>query len=241
MVTAMVWLPGAALSEQGVVQAVPALPSSVAMALPGLLVTRTSCGAAAFRTGGRRGAGSASFVGSFPGSGLGRGSAGGDWTAGSGGVTAAVWSGAAAGGVRAAVAAPGPSGLGLSSAGDSGAAATGGGWDLGGSAFASLAGEAGARWLFLEISRPIPASRAATTSIPTRKGTKPARRFFGIRAVVVLSPARAARREGGRTTASLGTSTMVAALRLPPRGSGFQPWLAPPALSSAAVNSWQFR
>src|SRR5450432_2217780 len=105
MVTAMVWLPGAALSEQGVVQAVPALPSSVAMALPGLLVTRTSCGAAAFRTGGRRGAGSASFGVSFADSGLGRGSAGGDWTTGLGGFAATVWSGGAAGGVRAGVAA----------------------------------------------------------------------------------------------------------------------------------------
>src|SRR5471032_461658 len=105
MVMAMVWEPGAALSEQGVVHTA-VLPSRVAVAPAGLVEISTSCAAAMARAGGRRAGGSAVLAGGVSSagpSGLGLVSAttvgaetGGEVTAGAGGVVLVkVWGGGA--------------------------------------------------------------------------------------------------------------------------------------------------
>src|SRR5450432_3465914 len=199
MVMAMVWEPGAALSEQGVVHTA-VLPSRVAVAPAGLVEISTSCAVAMARAGGRRAGGSAVLAGGVSSGsprGLGLASAtsvgaetGGEVTAGAGGVVLVkVW---------------------------------------GGGAVMDCQG----------IRGPTTTSRPAANRITIRNGTKPIR-FLPVSGAAVVSPWRM-RRGGARVTVGR-TFVRVGSFRLPPRGMGFQPWVARHAASSEPINSWQLR
>src|ERR1035441_2536375 len=229
-------LPGAARSEHGVEHASDELPSSVAVAPPGLLKMLISGG-----TAGRTGAVARSV--------LGAGSAVADFTASLGTVlTGSAGAGFAgpgpglAGWVPPGSACPTwlpacPNGLGTPSTGDSafGPAAAcsplSDGWEPG--------------KCHEPNCEPTNASNPAAARTANRNVTN--RGFRPTSAVAVAGSARPLRRGGGSaagagaTIKGAFTSAIVAAFSRPPRGIDFHPLVAPRAFSSDSMKSWQLR
>src|SRR5208283_5548907 len=232
-----VWTPGAASSEHGVEQAVSRLPSRVAVAPAGLVMTVTSAGSGGnasvlFRAGGS-GGGWAFFCVANTGD-------------ASGGLA-----GSSAGFVSSAVAGALVSGLGLFCAADSAGDGGAGGCGVVGLVLASTAacdaagvGEPAAALPFRPPGvshdgadcHPISASTAAATRIAARNGRKP---VFdrSPRALADIASPRRGLRAGGNFTAPRGPSASVGSFKAPPRANGFQVREATHAFSSARTKS----
>src|ERR1035437_9079608 len=227
--------PGAALRVHGVEHARDGLPSSVAVALAGLLMTLTSCATPA-RTGvpGR----------SVLGAGFGGAAAEGLTASGSGLA------------VGSACPTAGPTGLGLASPGAAPGAAAGA-VTGGENATGDSACGAAARCSPLSDAcrpglshgaacQPISANNPAATRTANRHPKNPGFRLASL-VVVAVDSARPVRRGGdsaagdGAARAGAFTSAIVGSFSRPPRGIDFHPLVAPHAFSSDSMKSWQLR
>src|ERR1019366_5846005 len=253
-------LPGAARSEHGVEHASDGLPSSVAVAPPGLLKMLTSGG-----TAGRTGAAARSALGVGV-----DGSRAADFTASLGGVVAGSAGAAFAASFTAGLTAAGsglaggsacPTGLGLASPGAVPTAAPGvtpeaaAGTDTGGTAATgdSAFGAAAAGPPLSDgcepgkchepSCEPTNASNPAVARTANRNVRNPG--FRPTSAVAAAGSPQPLRRGGGSTAGAAisgaFTSALVAAFSRPPRGIDFHPLVAPQAFSSDSMNSWQLR